>query len=254
MSKKIIIDRSNFVRQNIFTQKYQTRFRMFSEDRNNFSYWSPIFSIDPGFSFVTNGSITIVPASDHSSIIWNPVTVNKDDVFLFDLNQYDLWIRWGVEESQGEWTYNQTATSSSLEVKKPTTPSGINTISVEIYRPMSPSIYRKATYDIYQSNGAGKINLTTDTITLPVENILKTGMPVRYTSLDPVGGLLNNQIYYARMISNTEMTLHPTELDAQNNTNKINITSHKNSVGFFTWEDCPVCDFLVYSIYNVKPV
>jgi len=254
MSKKLSIDKENFIRQDIYTKKYEVRFRIVSEDRNNLSYWSPIFSVDPGFDFVPEGSITINPSSSHTSIIWNPVKVTKNNIFLFDLKEYDLWFRWGVENSDGEWTYSQATGSNSVELIKPTSPSGINTLSVEIYRPMSPSIYRKATYDIYQSNSAGKINLTTDTIKINPINVLETGIPVRYTSTDPIGGLQDNVIYFVRMINNTDMTLHPTESDAKNNTNKINITSHKNSIGFFSWEDCTVCDFLVYSIYNVKPV
>jgi hypothetical protein len=254
VSKKISIEKENFVRQNIFTKKYQIRFRIVSEDRNNLSYWSPIFSVDPGFTFVPDGSISVSPSSGLSSVVWNPVKVTKDEKFLFDLRDYDLWIRWGTAESNGEWTYNQTTSSNSVDLIKPTSPSGINTLSVEIYRPMSPSIYRKATYDIYQSNSAGKINLTNDIITISSINVLETGMPVRYTSSDPVGGLSSGTVYFVRMISGSDMTLHPTQADAANNTNKINITSHKNSVGFFSWEDCTVCDFLVYSIYNVKPV
>jgi len=39
-----------------------------------------------------------------------------------------------------------------------------------------------------------------------------------------------------------------------NNTNKIDITSNKNSIGFFTYTGCTVCDFLLYSEYNFSPV
>ena len=254
MSKKLSIDRENFVRQNIFTRKHQARFRIVSEDRNNLSYWSPIFSIDPGFVFVAEGGIVVNPSSNISSVTWNPVRVFKDDKFLFDLREYDLWVRWGTNESNGDWYYDQTTGSNSVQLIKPTSPAGINTISLEVYRPMIPSTYRKATYDIYQSNGSGTINLSTDVITISSINILETGMPVRYVSSDPVGGLSSETVYFVRMINDSDMTLHPTELDAINNTNKIDITSHKNSTGFFSWEDCPVCDFLVYSIYNVKPV
>jgi len=252
MSKKFIIPRESLPEINVFTEEYQVRFRITTEDRNRFSHWSPIFSVDPEFDFVTSGNVFVEKHTGYSSIIWNPVVIEKDSVVVGELKNYDIWVRWGTAATQGSWQYKERLAATSLNVLKPTSPGGINTLSVEIYRSGTPTL-RKATYDVDQSNSGGKINLTTDVITMP-ENVLETGYPVLYESTNALGGLTDSTTYYVRMLTPTTMTLHPTEQDALDNTNKIDITSHKNSVGFFTWEGCTVCNFLLYSIYNFSPV
>jgi hypothetical protein len=252
MSKRIIIPKENFFETNALTRKYGTRFRLTNENRSRFSYWSPIFFIDPGFDFITSGEVLIEKHTGYSIVIWNPVSIEKDSSLVSELPSYDLWVRWGTAATDGTWQYEKRISTTSISVLKPTSPGGIDHLSIEIYRPAKP-ILRKATYDVDQSNSGGKINLTTDVITLPA-NVFLTGYPIRYRSVDALGGLTDNVIYYARMLTPTTMTLHPTANDAINNTNKIDITSHKNSVGFFTWEDCTVCDLLLYSKYNFSPV
>jgi hypothetical protein len=260
MSKKIVIKKENLPSINVITKKYNVRYRIITNDRNRISYWSPIYSVDPEYFYETSGDVFIEKHTGYSAIIWNPVTIknNVDGSPVdfregnFELDQYDVWIRWGTSPTDGEWRYKERISSTSLNLLKPDSPAGINHISVEIYRPGQP-LLRKATYDIDQSNSAGKINLSTDVITLP-ENVFKTGYPIRYESSNAVGGLSSGVIYYARMITATTMSLHPTKTNAINNTNKISITSNTNAVGFFTWEDCTVCDFLLYSKYNFSPV
>jgi hypothetical protein len=252
MSKKLIIPRSQLPDINILTKGYQLRYRVTTEDRNRFSAWTPIFLVQPEFTFEPTGEIIIEKHTGYSKIVWNPVIVKKDGESVGDVGLYDIWVRWGTSSSNGTWEYKERTSSTSIDVLKPTSPGGLNHLSVELYFPGRPRL-RKATYDIFQSNAAGKINLTTDVITLPA-NVFKTGYPIRYKSTDPVGGLTDNTIYYARMLTATTMTLHPTESDAVNDTNKIDITSHKNAVGFFTWEDCPICDFFLYGKYNFSPV
>lgn len=252
MPKKFIIPRSQLPDINFLNRGYQIRYRITTEDRNRFSSWTPIFSTMPEFTFETFGDVLIEKHTGYSTVVWNPVVVKKDGVNIGELEEYDLWVRWGDGDSDGSWEYKERSSVTSLDILKPTSPAGIDTLSVELYCPGRPRL-RKATYDIVQSNQAGKINLTTDVITLP-DNVLKTGYPVRYRSTDPVGGLTDNTVYYVRMLTPITMTLHPTEEDAKNNTDKIIITSHKNAVGFFTWEDCPVCDFFLYGKYNFSPV
>lgn len=260
MAKKIVIKKEDLPNINILTKKYNVRYRIITDDRNRFSYWSPIYGVDPEYQYITSGEILIEKHTGYSTVVWNPAIIKKDvdgspvdfrdgDV---ELQQYDVWIRWGTEICDGEWTYKERLSATSLNILTPSEPSGIDHVSIEVYRPGQP-ILRKATYDIDQSNSAGKINLSTDVITLP-ENVFKTGYPILYTSATPVGGLSNDTTYYARMITSTTMTLHPTEQDALDDTNKINITSNTNDAGFFTWEDCTVCDFLLYSKYNFSPV
>jgi hypothetical protein len=252
MTKKLIIPRSQLPDINILTKGYQVRYRITTEDRNRFSSWTPIFLVEPEFTFQTTGEILIEKHTGYSTVVWNPVIVQKNGQSVGELSSYDMWVRWGSSASDGVWEYKERVSSTSINVLKPTSPGGLNTLSVELYYPGRPQL-RKATYDVFQSNAGGKINLTTDVITLPV-NIFKTGYAIRYNSVDPIGGLVDNNIYYVRMTSNTTMTLHPTEQDARNDTNKINLTSHKNSIGFFTWEDCPICDFFLLGKYNFSPV
>jgi hypothetical protein len=252
MSKKIIIPKENLPDINVFTKKYGVRFRITTEDRNRFSYWSPIFSIDPGLTYIPSGDLIIEKHTGYSIAVWNPVGIEKDSTSIGELSEYDLWVRWGTDPTNGTWQYKERISATSISLIKPTSPAGLDHLSIEVYRPGTP-IYRRAMYDIDQSNSAALINLSTDVITLP-ENVFKTGYRIHYESTTPVGGLSDDSYYYARMLTDTTMTLHPTYNDSINDTNKIDITSNTNDVGFFTWADCTVCDFLLYSNYNFNPV
>lgn len=251
--KKLIIPKENLPDINFLTQEYQVRFRVTTEDRNRFSAWTPIFGVNPNLEFATTGDVLIEKHSGYSVVVWNPVTLQKNGNNIGELGSYDLWVRWGTEEAGGDWEYKERINSTSIDVLKPSTPSGLDTLSVEIYYPGRPKL-RKATYDIYQSNASGKVNLVTDVITIPSINVLKTGYKILYESTDALTGLTSGNNYYVRMVSSNQLTLHPTEQDSLDNTNKVNITAHKNSVGFFTWEDCTVCDYLLYAKYNFSPV
>jgi hypothetical protein len=251
--KKLIIPKEDLPDINFLTQEYQVRFRVTTEDRNRFSAWTPIFGVNPELDFTTTGEVLIEKHTGYSTVVWNPVSLQKDGEDIGELESYDLWVRWGTEESDGEWEYKERINSTSINVLKPTSPAGIDTLSVELYYPGRPRL-RKATYDIYQSNGAGNVNLATDTITISTVNVLKTGYKILYESTNALTGLTSGNNYYVRMVSSDQFTLHLTEQDALDNTNKVDITAHKNSVGFFTWEDCTVCDYLLYAKYNFSPV
>lgn len=252
MSKKLIIPKENLPDINVFTKNYQIRFRITTEDRNRFSYWSPIFDVDPGFTYLATENLVIEKHTGYVAAIWNPVIIQKNGNNIGELEEYDLWIRWGTTISDGTWEHYERISSTSVNLIKPSSPAGIDYISLEVYAPGRP-VLRRAMYDIDQSNGAGNVNLSTDVITLP-DNVFETGYDIYYESETPIGGLTNGTNYYARMITPTTMSLHPTKNDALNNTNKIDLTSHSNDPGYFTWEDCTVCDFLLYSNYNFNPV
>jgi hypothetical protein len=252
MPKKLIIPRSQLPDINILTKGYQLRYRITTEDRNRFSAWTPIFLVQPEFTFETTGQIVIEKHNEYSKVVWSPVIIKKDGQVVGDVGLYDLWVRWGTTSSDGVWEYKERISSTSLDLIKPTSPAGINTLSVELYFPGRPRL-RKATYDIFQSNQAGKVDLTNNIITLPA-NVFETGYAVLYKSSNAIGGLTDDTVYYVRMITPTTMTLHPTEQDALDNTNIIDLTAHRDSVGFFTWEDCPICDFFLYGKYNFSPV
>jgi hypothetical protein len=253
MSKKLVIPLEQLPPINLITKGYEVRFRLTTEDRNRFSYWSPIFNVDPNFTFLTTGDILIEKHTGYSTIVWSPVLIQKDGNTVGQVGSFDLWVRWGNGSTDGDWQYEKRLDATSENVLKPTSPAGLNTLSVELYYPGRPQL-RKATYDVNQSNSAGKVNLTNETITISSINVLKTGYKVLYTSTSAIGGLTSGNEYYVRMTNATTFTLHPTENDALNNTNIINLTSHQNAIGFFTWQDCPVCDFFLYGKYNFSPV
>lgn len=252
MSKKIVIPKESLPDINVFSKAYEVRFRITTEDRNRFSYWSPTFSAIPDSVIVTSGELVIEKHTGYSVAVWDEAHIEKNNVDIGTLKEYDVWVRWGNGLSNGEWGYQGRVSSTSLNLLKPSDPAGIDHLSVEIYQPGRPTL-RRAMYDIDQSNSAGLVNLSTDTITLP-DNVFETGYDIHYLSDTPIGGLSSDTNYYARMVTDTTMTLHPTYNDAINNTNKINLTSNSNDPGYFTWEDCTVCDFLLYSNYNFNPV
>lgn len=252
MAKKIIIPKENLPDINAFTKSYDVRFRITTEDRNRFSYWSPIFSVTPDVTYVPSGDLILEKHTGYSIAVWSETHIEKGGEIVGYLSDYDVWIRWGTDLATGTWQYQGRISSTSLNLIKPTSPAGIDHVSIEVYRPSRQQL-RRAMYDIDQSNSAGLVNLTTDTITLP-DNVFETGYDVHYLSDTPIGGLSSDTNYYARMVTDTTMTLHPTYNDAINNTNKINLTSHSNDPGYFAWEDCTICDFLLYSNYNFNPV
>ena len=248
---KLVVSRENLPDVDIFTNTIRFRFRIITDDRNVSSYWSPIYSIDPELDYIPSGQAVIEKHNAYSAVVWNPVSIEKNGNQLRELEYYDLWIRWGDDISTGEWQYKERVTSTSINLIKPSSPAGLDHLSVEIYRPGKP-ILRKRMSDVYQTSSW--IDTSTDTITFPVSHDFATGDNITYNSSDPVGGLTDGQEYYSRYISDTSITLHPTQNDAINNTNKIDITSNKNEVGFFTYTECSVCDFLLYSTYNFSPV
>lgn len=147
MAKKIIIAKENFADMSIYDPSYQIRFRLISEDRNRVSAWSPIFSVDPEVDFVKNGtSVTIEKHNEYTTLLWNPVKVEKvvDGITTMsaDLPHYDVWLRWSDaaygDIDAGTWEYLGRIPNISASVLKPLVPSGINHLSVEVYRPGRP--------------------------------------------------------------------------------------------------------------------
>jgi hypothetical protein len=267
MPKRVVIPKENFSEMNVFTEKFNVRYRIITEDRNRSSYWSPIFEVDPEVLFIPSYQNTslVSPAAPHEQeqllieksgtftvTIWNPVSIKKNvggvptdfTSGLSELLSYDFWVRWGADRGEGEWTYKERVFSTSLNLIKP---AGANYLSVEIYRPGTP-IRRKRMADVWQSNS--QINVTTDVITFSEPHLFNTGDPITYNSSNPVGGLGNGGQYWARSLSPTTITLHFTEAGSVNNTNRVDITSNKNSVGYFTLTGCTVCNFLMYGRYN----
>lgn len=161
MSKKVIIPKENFPEMSTAGPEYQVRFRLISEDRNRFSSWTPIFSVDPGVTFTATGTAHVEKHNDYTSLVWSPVIVEKEVdgnvTMSAELPHYDLWLRWHTTTyagiNDGTWVYAGRIASTSINVIKPLSPTGINHLSIEIYRPGRP-IERSSTngflmYSIY---------------------------------------------------------------------------------------------------------
>ena len=139
MSKKLVIPRSSLPDINAITGKYEVRFRLTTEDRNRFSYWSPIFSVDPGFTY-QSGNIDIAKTSNHVNIIWDAVKILKDSEQVATAEIYDIWLRWG-KTYDGDWFYKERIEGTSISVVIPDSYfwNGVeqmekpNKITVEIY-------------------------------------------------------------------------------------------------------------------------
>jgi hypothetical protein len=267
MTKRVVIPKENFAEMNVFTEKYNVRYRIITEDRNRASYWSPIFEVDPEVVFIPSyvNTSLVPPAAPHEQdqllleksgtftvTIWNPVSVKKNvggtptdfPSGPSELPHYDFWVRWGNDRGEGEWLYKERVASTSLNLIKP---ASANYLSVEIYRPGTP-LRRKRMSDTWQSNAW--ISTASNVITFPSPHLFNTGDPITYNSSSPVGGLSNGGQYWARVISATTITLHSTKEGAVGNTGIMNITSNQNAVGFFTLTGCTVCNFLMYGKYN----
>jgi len=120
MSKKLLLPRADLPDLNAFTGDFDVRFRITTEDRNRFSYWSPIFSVSPDFTYIS-GEIDISKSSNHINIIWDPVRVEKDGNFVLQAQKYDIWVRWSKNNDEGDWIYKERIEGTSVSVIIPTT-------------------------------------------------------------------------------------------------------------------------------------
>jgi len=101
---------------------------------------------------------------------------------------------------------------------------------IEIYRPGNPILRYENSFTVDQKAGAettkdfAKIDFAT--IVFLNSHGYITGTPVVYNSDDPVSLLTNGETYYVRANTSKEISLYPTKSDAENNTNRIEFSSH----------------------------
>jgi len=135
------------------TQGYSLRYRIISDDKNRTSHWSPVYLIEPDYTFVP-GIINFASIGSLSGttafFAWDAVTINKVDgantYFIKKESQYDFWVRWDQGGGNGDWLYKERLSASSLSLPVPTTytvngvvqASPPNRISIEIYLPGYP--------------------------------------------------------------------------------------------------------------------
>lgn len=256
MTKKLIIPRESLPYANAYTRNYEVRYRITTEDRNRFSYWSPIVSVNPEFVYEVGtlelrGQISLEKiGSSYVGITWDSVSIYKkvgDDLsYLGELPEYDIWIRWAGSggATPSEWENRGRISSTSLNVNVPDTypytdPStGIVSdvtpryIYVEVYRPVNPSMRYEETREFPQNSTI--INTTDDYFYFPTGHGTTTGTSGLYHSDNPIGGFSDGGTYYTRTIDYYRVSFHPTKQDAIDNTNKIDLTGTPTGTGSFT--------------------
>ena len=125
------------------TEGYSVRYRIISSDKNRTSHWSPVYLLEPGFTFVP-GDIAFHKAGSIASVVWDSVEVTKvvsaNTYSITKTHEYDIWVRWDRNDG-GDWLYKERIDTTSLSLPIPSTytingvvqPSSPNRLSVEIY-------------------------------------------------------------------------------------------------------------------------
>jgi len=249
---KVVIPKENFPEMDIYTQKYNVRYRVITENQNNLSYWSPIFQVDPEIIF-QRGTLDVPGylyveklGSSFVSITWDSVSIYKvvDGVFniIGELPHYDLWIRWAQNggANPSDWIYKERISSTSVNINIPTqyidstgvSRTGIKYIYVEVYRPGRPIIRYDQTYEFPQNTTT--VDITNNWIDFGQGHGSATGTPGLYTSATPIGGLTSGNTYYTRTINYTTIALYATKQNALDDVSRINLTSTGSGTGSFT--------------------
>lgn len=268
MSKKIIIPKEDLPAINAFTRQYEIRFRITTEDRNRFSYWSPIFSIRTEIFYEVGtldlrGKIALEKiGSSYVGITWDGVTSYKlvGGVLtpIGELEEYDVWIRWAGNggANPGEWIHKTRVATNSININIPEEynyESGGTTyyatpryMYAEIHRPTRPIARYEETR--YFDQNSTTVDTTNDYIYFAEGHGTVTATPGFYESATPIGGLSDSTTYYTRTIDFYRISLHPTKDDAIDNTNKINLTSTGSGTGSFTGYTFRLYDGLITTL------
>lgn len=233
----------------IYTNTIRFRFRIITDDRNLSSYWSPIYSIDPGNSYVRGnrtipGLLHLEKHTGYVSAVWDSVSVYKEidsvNTIIDEIKNYDIWIKFTENggANPGEWIYKERVAATSLNILIPSQYESNGNLYVpkymyvEIYRPGNPiARYESISHTITQN--ASSVNTTTDVITTSSPHYLEAGNIVVYNSGSPIGGLSDDSIYWIRPVTDTSFNLFSTQNDALDNINKINLTSTGSGSGTF---------------------
>lgn len=113
--KKVVILNEDLPVINSEFSGYGVRYRIVSEDRNRVSHWSPVYTLDAQYSYVS-GQIRISTAADIVTAIWDKVEIVRGSVSIGRVRDYELWVRWG-RDNAGDWIYDgkvQTNTASLI--------------------------------------------------------------------------------------------------------------------------------------------
>lgn len=139
---KTSIQAKNLPAPNGYTESYSVRFRIITDNQNNFSSWSPIYEIPINVSYTVTE-----PELNHNSGIVSMSWPTVNDVY-----KYDIWIAWDDGTNPNTWIYYErtTATFSFASV-----PLGKNKFSVRIYHQVNPTSEQFSNFLIYEKLNFG---------------------------------------------------------------------------------------------------
>jgi hypothetical protein len=147
--KKFITPITDLPPINSDNQGYSVRYRVISADKNRTSHWSPVYLLQPGYTFLP-GNIVFNKAGSIASIVWDSVEVTKVDgdntYSIRKAVEYDVWVRWDRGGEDGDWLYKERIETTSLSLPIPSTwtidgivqPTTPNRLSIEVYLKGSP--------------------------------------------------------------------------------------------------------------------
>lgn len=142
--KKLSIPFSELPPINSENEGYSLRYRIISSDKNRTSHWSPVYLVEPGFTYVP-GNIVFNKAGSIATIVWDSVEITKvysgKTYSITKSHEYDIWVRWDRGGSNGDWLYKERLDTTSLSLPIPATwtidgvvqPTTPNRMSIEIY-------------------------------------------------------------------------------------------------------------------------
>lgn len=249
---KVLIPETSFEEMDVYTQKYNVRYRIITDNQNNLSAWSPIFEVDPEFIFQggtieSPGEINLADlGAGWVAVTWDSASVYKDVdealTIVSQLGSYDLWIKWAQSAgaNPSDWIYRERVLSTSVNINIPATyidsngvqRASIEYLYVEVYRPGRPISRYEEEFEFTQS--VTTVSTGVNLITLGYSNGLSTGSEVEYTAASPITGLTSGNLYNVGVKSYESFSLYPTKADALADTNEINLTSTGSGTGSFT--------------------
>ena len=154
--KKVTIKQADLPPLMVEKEGYVFRYRIISDDKNRRSHWSPIKTIKPEFTFVSN-TIHHAKTGEVSNIVWDAVVIKKGTKTISQADRYDVWLRWDKADS-GDWIYHGTVNGNNLSLAKPSTYTindvdqltAPNKLSIEVYLKGSPVTRLSSFLRVYQ--------------------------------------------------------------------------------------------------------
>jgi hypothetical protein len=118
--KKAKISKDNLPAINSLTETYGIRYRVISEDKNRSSSWSPVFEVEPNYTYVP-GKINISSSGGIVSVAWDLVSIKIGTVTIKQEDQYDVWVKWSKSNGLGDWLSIKRVTGNNTTLVVPDT-------------------------------------------------------------------------------------------------------------------------------------